>query len=91
MASIAFDPQPHEAYAALEKGVGERLLDAIAAALDRLEADPGDAAVRRRSFRDGLWGIPVRDRTEDGLIIWEYYTHEQDMVVVHYLGPDPFA
>jgi hypothetical protein len=56
-----------------------------------VEADPGRAAVRRRSFGDGLWGIPVRDRTDDWLIIWERDPADDDLVVIRYLGADPFA
>jgi hypothetical protein len=65
MATVEFDPQPSQAYAALEKAAALALLDAIDDAIDGLEADPGSAAARRRSFGDGLWGIPVRDRTDD--------------------------
>ncbi|HXP18214.1 MAG TPA: hypothetical protein VN840_01085 [Streptosporangiaceae bacterium] len=51
-------------------------------------------AVRRfagGSFGDGLWGIPVRDHSEDWLIVWERDREEDDLVVVRYLGTDPFA
>ncbi|WP_449060878.1 type II toxin-antitoxin system RelE/ParE family toxin [Planomonospora algeriensis] len=92
MAVIEFDPQARDAYALLEKAAGSgRLLDAIDDALDLLEADPGDGRVRRRSFRDGLWGVPVRDRSEDWLIIWEQDPDDADVVIVRYLGADPFA
>jgi hypothetical protein len=91
MARAEFDPQPAEAYATLEKAGDVRLLDAVDDALDALEADPGSAGVRRRSFRDGLWGIPVRDRSEDWLIVWERDPEADDVVVVRYLGADPFA
>jgi hypothetical protein len=91
MARVEFDPQPSQAYAALEKAGAEILLDAIDDAIDALETDPGTAAVRRRSFSDGLWGIPVRDRTDDWLIIWERDPAADDLIVVRYLGADPFA
>ena len=91
MAAVEFDPQPLQAYAALEKAGSAQLLDAIDDAIDALEADPGSAAVRRRSFSDGLWGIPVRDRTDDWLIIWERDPAADNLVVVRYLGTDPFA
>jgi hypothetical protein len=91
MASVELDPQALQAYAILEKAGADMLLDAIDDALDALEADPGSAAVRRRSFGDGLWGISVRDRTDDYLIIWEPDPSEDDLVVVRYLGIDPFA
>jgi hypothetical protein len=91
MARAEFDPQPLEAYAALEKAGDIRLLEAIDDAIDDLEADPGSAEARRRSFGDGLWGIPVRDRSDDWLIIWEHDPDAANIVVVHYLGADPFA
>jgi hypothetical protein len=91
MATVEFDPQPLQAYAGLEKAGAEALLDAIDDAIDALEADPGSAAVRRRSFGDGLWGIPVRDRSEDWLIIWERDLAADDLVAIRYLGADPFA
>jgi|HubBroStandDraft_4_1064222.scaffolds.fasta_scaffold17661_3 hypothetical protein len=88
MASIEFDEQPALAYELLEKTGDLTLLDAIDAALDILEDDPGGAEARRRSFGDGRWGIPVRTRTDDWLVIWE---HDGDVPVVRYLGADPFA
>jgi len=91
MARIEFDPQPLQAYAALEKTGSLQLLDAIDDAIDGLETDPGSAAVRRRSFGAGLWGIPVRDRTDDWLIVWEGDPADDDLIVIRYLGVDPFA
>jgi hypothetical protein len=91
MPRVEFDPQPYEAYAALEKVGDTQLLDAIDDAIDTLEADPGDARVRRRSFREGRWGIPVRGRSDDRLIIWEEDPDQDDVVVVRYLGADPFV
>ena len=91
MATVEFDPQPLQAYANLEKASAETLLDTIDDAIDTLETDPGNAVVRRRSFGDGLWGIPVRDRSEDWLIIWERDPTAEDLIVVRYLGADPFA
>jgi hypothetical protein len=91
MATVEFDPQPSQAYAALEKAAALTLLDAIDDAIDGLEADPGSADARRRSFGDGLWGIPVRDRTDDWLIIWERDQAADGLIVVRYLGADPFA
>lgn len=66
MATAEFDPQPLQAYAALEKTGSGQLLDAIDDAIDALENDPGDAAVRRRSFGDGLRDSP-RPRPQPGL------------------------
>src|SRR5260221_1504802 len=58
MAAAECEPQPLQAYASLDKAGAAALLDAVDDAIDALEADPGAAAVRRRSFGDGLWGIP---------------------------------
>jgi hypothetical protein len=74
----------------LKAGAGA-MLDAIEDAADLLEADPTDASARRRSFGDGLWGIPVRDRTDDWLVIWEHDSDDSELIVVRYLGTDPFA
>jgi hypothetical protein len=90
MATVEFDPQPLHAYNALEKSGSSQLLDAIDDAIDALEADPGSAAARRRSFGDGLWGIPVRDWADDWLIVWERDPTD-DLLIVRYLGTDPFA
>lgn len=91
MARAEFDPQPLQAYAALEQAGSLQLLDAIDDSIDALEVDPGSAAVRRRSFGDGLWGIPVRDRTDDWLIVWERDAADADLIIIRYLGADPFA
>ena len=90
MATVEFDPQPSQAYAALEKAGAEKLLDAIDDAIDALEAEPG-SATGRRFFGGGLWGIPVRDRTDDWLIIWEREPTSDDLIIIRYLGTDPFA
>ena len=91
MARVEFDEQPRAAYAQLEKGSASAMLDAIDDAVDLLESDPADASARRRSFGDGLWGIPVMDRSDDWLIIWEHDDEDSDLIVVRYLGADPFA
>lgn len=67
------------------------MLDTIDDAVDLLESSPGDAAARRRSYGDGLWGIPVRDRSDDWLIIWEHDAQDDDLIIVRYLGLDPFS
>lgn len=88
MAEVKLSPEAIQAYAHLEKAGAEQLLDAIDDAPDILESDPGDARARRRAFLGGTWGIPVRDRTDDWLIIWEL--DDQGVVRVRYLGEDPF-
>jgi hypothetical protein len=91
MATVEFDEQPDKAYAALERAGRVQLLDAIDDAVGDLEADPGDKRCRQRSFRDGRWGITVRDRDDNWVIIWERDQAEDDLIVVRYLGLDPFA
>ena len=93
MAEVKFTPQAWQAYEALEKAGSVQLLDAVDDAVEALEADPGSAEARRRSFGGGLWGIPVRDRTEDWLIVWEQDRSGGDPGVarIRYLGTDPFA
>jgi len=67
------------------------MLDAIDDTLDVLEDDPSTAACRKRSFGGGLWGMPVRDRHDDWLIVWERDADEPDIIRVRYIGVDPFA
>jgi hypothetical protein len=67
------------------------MLDVIDDAIDLLEADPSSAVRRKRSFRGGLWGMPVRDRHDDWLIVWEHDPGDSDIVRVRYIGADPFA
>lgn len=68
------------------------LLDRIDRALDLLEADPGDIRVRQRRFaKIGAWGIVIRDRSSDLLIIWEPGPPHPLDVNVNYIGPDPFS
>ena len=81
MARVEFGEQPSAAYAQLEKSGASAMLDTIDDAVDLLESTPGGAAVRRRSFGDGLWGIPVRDRDDDWLIIWEHDAQDDDLVI----------
>jgi hypothetical protein len=91
MAEVKLSEQASGAYAALERVGALKLLDDIDDALDILEADPGDRQARRRSFRDGIWGITVRDADDDWLLIWQMDDHDPDIVRVRYLGLDPFA
>lgn len=90
MPEARLSPVASQAYQALEKAGAMQMLDAIDDALDALEADPSSAACRKRSFGGGLWGIPVRDRTDDWLIVWEHDPEGADVIRVRYLGTDPF-
>lgn len=88
MPAAEFDEQPLLVYERLEKANDLVLLDAIDDAVDILEADPGSAQARHRSFGYGRWGISVRTAHEDWLVVWEM---DGDVPVVRYLGDDPFA
>ena len=85
---LRFEPHAAVAYEQLQRPGEARLLDTLNDALDTLETNPGDRRCRVRSFGGGLWGIPVRGRNDDWLVIWE---QDQEGTVVHYIGPDPFA
>jgi hypothetical protein len=87
---LRYAPEVAAAYESLDKAGSGALLDAIDDALDQLEADPGSAAARRRAFAGGAWGITVRTRDDDWLVIWEPDPSEDDVIRVRYLGPDPF-
>lgn len=91
MAEVRFSPAALLAYDGLEKAAALQMLDAIDDAIDQLEADPSSAACRKRSFSGRLWGIPVRDRHDDWLIVWEHDPTDNDVIRVRYIGADPFA
>jgi hypothetical protein len=86
VADLELDP---EGYAALERlyATDAAAADVVDGWLDALEADPGQASVRRRHLRPpGLWFIPFRlTATDDWMILWQL---EGDKVVVRYLGPN---
>lgn len=89
--TLEFDEQPSQLYVVLDKAGSVELLDAIDDAVDILETEPGSAQARRRSFTAGVWGIPVVTRTDNWVVIWEHDDKDQDIIVVRYLGEDPFA
>lgn len=106
-ARVELDPGPGAALDGLEKARLWDLLGAIEDAIEALGDDPGSRESRRRAFAGGTFGIPVRDRDEDWLIVWELEPRAEkeleakaededeaaaeDVVVVRYIGPDPFA
>lgn len=64
------------------------LLEALNAALDRLEKNPGDAWCRRSRYQNlGLWGMSVASRQEFWLILWEEDADEG--IIVHSITPAP--
>jgi hypothetical protein len=93
VATLHFSPAAERAYRLLDADptAGE-LLDRVDRMLDLLEADPGDVRVRQRRFaKIGAWGIVVRDRHADLLIIWEPSPTRPLDVNVDYIGTDPFS
>lgn len=85
---VELDPGPDAELDRLERSKQWDLLDAIDAAITALAQDPRAPSSRKRSFADAGFGITVRTRDDDWLIVWE---HDQDVIVVRYIGPDPFA
>ena len=89
MAELRFDPRADQLLADLESDLpgSEALLRKLNSALDRLEADPGDAWCRRRRYQNiGVWGIAVVHTDKEWLILWEPL---DDAVVVHAIVPAP--
>jgi len=67
-----------------------RLLERIDAALRALAMNPGDERCRRRSYSiavAGMWGMPVRSRDEDWLILGLAGPGDDEVTVI-YVGPD---
>jgi hypothetical protein len=76
---VELDPGPEAELDRLERGKQWDLLDAIDAAITRLAADPGAPSSRQRSFAGSGFGITVRTRHDDWLVVWE---HDQDVIAV---------
>lgn len=90
MAELQFGPTADRFLSELElePDRNEAFLQRLDAALDRLEADPGDAWCRRRRFQNiGVWGIAVVHAGEEWLILWE--PDKDDGVVVHAIARAP--
>ena len=104
-ARVELDPGPGAELDRLEKARRWDLLGRIEDAIEALGEDPGSRESRKRAFAGGTFGIPVKGRDEDWLIVWEPEAGEEelepgaedenqtmaDVVVVRYIGPDPFA
>lgn len=75
-------------FAALEADSARRqLYDRVNDALNLLEADPGDASVRRLRYQTPpIWGIPVYGSGEEWIILW---SDSESGALVHYIGETP--
>ena len=89
MAELHFDSRADQFLTDLEAELpqSEGLLGKLNSALDRLEADPGDAWCRRRRYQNiGVWGIAVVHGDKEWLILWEPL---DDDVVIQAIVPAP--
>lgn len=88
---LEFEPAAADAYDAI---TDPDLLGKIDGVLDALEKDPGQPLVRQHRWSDPpLWGVTVRDRGGDVLVLWAPELHDQKhgqetVIVVHYVGPE---
>ncbi len=93
MAELYWEPEAGDAYEALDD-VPPRLADAAEDVLDRLVADPGDPAVRRRSRRtskgDAIWKVDIRRSAEDWTVLWIVHPEQPGDVLILYLGPSEY-
>jgi hypothetical protein len=90
VAQLSFAPQADQVLSDLEGDLprSKILLGKLNTALDRLEADPGDAWCRRRRYQNiGMWGISVVHDDKEWLILWEL--DEDDDVAVRAIVPAP--
>lgn len=86
MARIEFEQLAASGY---EAGTDPVLLDKIDDVLDALERDPGEAWLRMHRWLDPpLWGVTVRARGDDWLILWHLSDEDSERVIVDYIGSD---
>jgi hypothetical protein len=87
---LELDPEPADALDRLHE-TSPRVAERVERWLDRIEDDPGSAAVRRRQIRPaGLWliTVPSSPGEDEFAILWEM---DGDTPVVRYLGPSSFS
>ena len=89
MVELLYSPQADDTLDTLEADATRTsLVQKINDALDLLESDPGSALCRRKRFAlVDLWGMPVIDRGEEWLILWELTSSEA--VLIHAIVPAP--
>ena len=88
MPELLFFPIADGQLAALEADSARRqLYERVNDVLDLLEADPGDASVRRLRYQSPpIWGIPVYGSSEEWIILW---SESETRPLVHYIGETP--
>lgn len=80
---LLFEPASDAAMTRLEQDpTREQLLVRVDAALKALEANPGDARCRRQSYPSEMWGMTVRTRMDDWLIVWRYGPAENEVTII---------
>jgi len=93
MAELWFDPEADASLRVLEADAKRaKLLRAVNAVLDQLEADSGDASVRKIRFQaPALWCVTIVADRDEWAVLWEPHPTEVGDVMVHYVGPASFA
>ena len=90
MAGVFYSEAADAALNALEADAAlAGLRSAVENVLATIEAAPSDRSVRQRGYTvDGmhLFGVPVRTRDHDWLVLWE--PAGDDTVTIHYVGAD---
>jgi hypothetical protein len=84
---MKFEPSAADAYESIGD---EEVLDKLDVVLDELEKDPGQAWLRRHRWSaPPVWGVTVRTRREDVLVLWSIETFDDEpTVVIQYVGRD---
>lgn len=92
MAELWFDEEADAALTALASDAArQELYQRLDDVLARLEADPGDATLRRHRFQEvDLWCVVVPVDDEQWVVLWEPHPTHDDAAVVQYIGPSSF-
>jgi hypothetical protein len=89
MWELVYEPSADATMTALERDPsGGLLLERVYAAIRALAANPGDERCRRHAYPGGIWGLAVRTRTDDWIVLWRYGPGEHQLTVL-YAGPQP--
>jgi hypothetical protein len=87
--AIRYDPPAAAAVTDLLDDANRRpLAERVVSALHGLSADPGGERFRRRAYAPAVdWGLLVRSRDDEVLILWDWDA-EEEVARVRYVGPD---